>query len=353
MKALLKLSIITTMALFVASCNPQSQNSSSDVTINVKTEEVTQTSIVKTINTTGTVKPAGEVELITEAQGGYKIKTNPRTGKPFKLGDKVKKDETIIELINKEYELSVRLETSKLNLEISKNEYEKQQSVYKKGGATEREMRNAEVSYINSKYDYENALIQANKLKIIAPFNGVIVALPYFTPGVKIASGTNVVSLMDYSKLILNISLPEKYLPNIEVEQEAYITNYNLKEDTLIGHINQLSPAINEETRTFEGLMTISNPHLIFHPGMFVKADIITMKKDSTIVVPREIIKRRHRGEVVYVVERGSTAAERQIIRGIETDDQVEIIKGLEPGDQLIVDGYEMLSNRSKVKVSR
>ncbi len=353
MKALLNLSIIITMAFFVASCNQQNQSSSSTVTINVDTKEVVKTSMIKTINTTGTVKPSGEVELTTNAEGKYKIKTNPRTGKPFKLSDIVKEGEVIIELENKEYELSVRLETSKLNLEISENEYKKQQSLYEKGGVTESEMRNAEVSYIGSKYDYENSLIQANKLKVIAPFDGVIVTLPYYTPRVKVASGTSVVKLMDYSELILNISLPEKYLSSIGVGLEAFVTNYNLKEDTLIGTISQLSPAINEETRTFDGLMTVSNPDLIFRPGMFVKADIITMRKDSTIVVPREIIKRRRRGEVVYVVERGSTAAERKIERGVETDDKVEIISGLEPGDQLVVDGYEMLSNRSKVKVNR
>ena len=353
MKALIKLTVLSALVLFVASCNQQTQSSSSDVTITVKTEEVAKTSIIKTISTTGTVKPSGEVELTTLAEGKYKIKKNPRTGKPFKLGDKVKEDEVIIELENKEYELSVRLETSKLSLEISSNEYNKQKSLYEKGGVTESEMRNAEVSYINAKYDYENTLIQANKLKVIAPFDGVIVALPYYTPGVKIPSGTSVVKLMDYSELILSISLPEKYLTDILVGQDAFITNYNLKEDTLIGNINQLSPAIDEETRTFEGLMTVTNPELIFRPGMFVKADIITMRKDSTISVPREIIKRRRRGEVVYVVERGQTAAERQIVRGIETDDQVEIIKGLEPGDELVIEGYEMLSNRSKVKVSR
>jgi membrane fusion protein, multidrug efflux system len=48
----------------------------------------------------------------------------------------------------------------KLNLEISEQEFEKQQSLYEKGGVTLRELRNSEVSKTNAQYNYENVRIQ-------------------------------------------------------------------------------------------------------------------------------------------------------------------------------------------------
>ena len=39
-----------------------------------------------------------------EMSGFYKLQTNPRTGKPFKMGDRVSKGELIIRLEDKEYE---------------------------------------------------------------------------------------------------------------------------------------------------------------------------------------------------------------------------------------------------------
>jgi membrane fusion protein, multidrug efflux system len=338
------------ITMLFSGCNNQSSTTSSDVEISVQVTEVKKSSIFQSIESNGTVTSSGEAELSTEAEGKYSLCTNPSTGRPYKLGDRVKKGDAIIALENAEYEYSIRIETKKLDLDISQSEYEKQKSLYEKGGVTLREMKDAEVSFLGAKYDYENAELQLSKLKVAAPFNGVIVSLPYYTPGVKIASGTTVVKIMDYQNLILDIDLPEKYLSEVTVGQQAKITNYNLAGDTLLAAVSQLSPAINESSRTFQGMLTISNPDLKFRPGMFVKAQIITEQRDSSIVIPRDIIKKGRRGEVVYVVDR-NTAVERQIVKGIETNDEVEIIKGLEVGDRLVTDGYEMLSNRAKVKI--
>ena len=189
-----------------------------------------------------------------------------------------------------------------------------------------------------------------SKLIVKAPINGVIVDLPYFTPGTKVASGTLALKVMDYSKLKLNVEFPEKYITTVFSGQEAYVTNYNLKDDTLIAHIDELSPAINESSRTFKGVMLVENPELKMRPGMFVKSDIVIEKKDSTIVIPRDVIRKSRRGEVVFVVE-NNAAVERPIKTGIGNDTEIEIVDGLITGEKLVVEGYEMLSNRTKVKV--
>ena len=61
---------------------------------------------------------------------------NPQTGKPFKMGDRVKEGQVIIRLEDEEYENSIAIESAKLNLEISEEEYNKQKSLYEKGGVT-------------------------------------------------------------------------------------------------------------------------------------------------------------------------------------------------------------------------
>jgi RND family efflux transporter MFP subunit len=349
----LRLFIISIAILAVlAGCQNQQSTQGADVSVPVRVTDVVKKSIYNTLTVNGTVKPEGSIELSTEAEGKYKLSTNPRTGKPYKMGDRVQKGETIVKLENKEYELSVRLESSKLELENARQEYEKQQSLYDKGGVTLRELQTSELSYINAKLDYENAQIQIEKLKVTAPFNGVIVDLPYFTPGVKVPSGTMVAKVMDYSSLIMEASFPEKFITTIETGQDAFVTNYNLKDDTLHASVTELSPAINETTRTFKGILEIDNPELKMRPGMFVKADIIVERHDSAIVIDRDLIQRKRRGQVVYVIER-NTAVEKPVNTGIETDDEVEILSGLKAGEKLVTEGYEMLSNRTKVKVQR
>jgi len=348
-----KLALIVVLAAAVFSgCRNEQTTQGADVSVPVRLTDVVKKPIYNTLTINGTVTPTGSIELSSEAQGNYKLNRNPRTGAPYKMGDRVNKGEMIIALENQEYLISTRIDAKKLDLENSKQEYEKQQSLYDKGGVTLSELKNAEVSYLNSKYDYENATLQNQKLGIAAPFDGVIVSLPYFTNNTKVASGTKVLKVMDYATLMLNVQFPEKFISTVTLGQEAFVTNYNLKDDTLKAVITELSPAINETTRTFEGVMKVNNPDLKMRPGMFVKADIVVEKRDSAIVIDRDVIQNRRGGKVVFVVERNA-AQEKKVITGIETDTEVEIISGLNTGEKLVTEGYEMLSNRTKVKVQK
>ena len=82
--------------------------------------------------------------------------------------------------------------------------------------------------------------------------------------------------------------------------------NYSLPDDTLSGEITQLSPAIDSETRSFKGSVMISNPNLLLRPGMFVRAEIVVASKDSTIVIPKDIVLVKQRGKTVFIVDKGA-----------------------------------------------
>lgn len=347
----IRLFILIIFVAALASCNNQPSSESADLAVPVSIENIKLTSIQQFISTTGTAKAAAETELTSEIEGDYFLQTNPRTGRKFKLGDRVEKGQVIVKFENEEYENGLSLESRRLNLEISEQEHEKQQSLYEKGGVTLRELRNSEVSKIDAQYSYESAQIQKAKMQVVAPFSGVIVDLPYYTEGVRVNAGESMVKLMDYSQMYIDINLPEKNISEIKTGQKVLVTNYTLTEDTLVGQVTELSPAISTETRTFAGKLNISNPDLKFRPGMFVKANIITAQKDSTVVIPRDVIMSGSRGKYVFVVGRNSAADDRTITTGISNQDEIEVVEGLNPNDRLIIKGFETLRDNSKVKV--
>lgn len=351
MKNIKLLLMMAAVGVAAISCNNQPQSESTELAVPVSIENVKKSSISQYINTTGTAKAIYEAALTSEVTGKYNLQTNPATGKPFKLGDKIKEGQVIIRFEDEEYINGLAIDAKKLNLDISKDEYEKQKSLYEKGGVTLRELRNSEVSSTTAQYDFESAEIRLAKMNIKAPFSGVIVELPYYTKGTRVTSGQPMVSLMSYDKMYIEINLPEKSISEVKLGQEALITNYTISEDTLIGTVNALSPMISSETRTFGGKLLINNPDLKLRPGMFVKADIVTAQKDSVIVIPKNIIMSGNRGKYVFVVERNSAADDRQIVTGIENKDYVEILEGLKVNDRLIIKGFETLRDNSKVKI--
>lgn len=334
----------------LASCGNQQSQIQNDIAVPVSVIDVKKGPIVQYINSTGTANAASQVILSTEMAGNYNLCINPKTGKEFKLGDMVDKGIVIVKLDNPEYVNNISFDTKKLNFEIAGLEFDKQKSLYEKGGVTLRDTKNAEVALANAKTSFDDAKIQLQKTEVKALFRGAIVDIPHITINTRISASTAVVTLMDYSKLTMDVNLPEKYLTTIKLGQEVNITNYTMPNDTLKAQISQLSPVISTETRTFMGRMTIDNPNLKLRPGMFVKADIEIARKDSAIVIPKDIIVAGGRGKTIFIVDRGA-AQRRTITTGLENEKSVEVVEGLRANTRLVVKGFETLRDNSKVKI--
>jgi membrane fusion protein, multidrug efflux system len=342
--------IIAVGLVALAGCRNQDQNLNADVEIPVSVEDIKLKPIEEFINTTGTAFPKGEILLKSKIAASYFLEKNPATGRYWQLGDRIKAGALIVRLEDKEYVNSIKLETNELSLELSESELKKQESLYEKGGVTLKDLKTASINYANAKTTVENSKLQLDKTRIIAPIDGVIVDLPYYTQSTQVESGSTIVKIMDYQVMYMDVQLPEKYISVIKPGQVVKLTNYTIPEDTIIGNITQLSPAINADTRTFKGNISINNPDYLLRPGMFVKADIVINHKDTVIVIPKSIILSRQKGKTVFIVDRG-VAAERIIETGLENVTDVEVTKGLMKNERVVTSGFETLSNKSKVKI--
>ena len=342
--------IIAVSIITFSGCRNQEQNLNADVEIPVSVENIKLKSIEEFINTTGTAFPKGEILLKSKITASYYLEKNPGTSRFWQLGDKIKAGALIARLEDKEYVNSIKLETNQLNLELTESELKKQESLYEKGGVTLKDLKTASINYENAKSTVESSKLQLDKTRILAPIDGVIVDLPYYTQSTQVETGSTIAKIMDYQIMYMDVQLPEKYISVIKPGQLVKLTNYTIPQDTIIGNITQLSPAINADTRTFKGNISINNPKYLLRPGMFVKADIVTNHKDSVIVIPKSIILSRQRGKTVLIIDRG-VAAERIIETGLENITEVEVTKGLIRNDRIVSSGFETLSNKSKVKI--
>lgn len=333
-----------------SACNNTPTTTTTELAVPVSVIDLKASSIEKTINTTGTMTANKKAVVNSEMAGKYRLMINPKTRRPFALGDIVESGQVVVQLEDAEYVNNIGIESKKLNLEITEQNMKKQESLYEKGGVTQLDYRNSEVNYTNAKYDFERANLQLAKMQVRAPFKGVITDLPAVTNGTQISANTPVFSLMDYSTMTTEVNLPEKYINDVQVDQLVRIMNYTLPNDTLKGRIKELSPAISTETRTFKGVIQVENPELKLRPGMFAKADIVLAVRDSVIVIPKNIIISGQRGKTVFIVD-NATADEKRITIGFENQNEVEVTSGLKKNDRLVVKGFETLKNRSKVKI--
>lgn len=346
----LKITSLIVTVFILYGCNNTGSQFNTDVAVPVSVEEVAIRPIRQMYQTTGVVMASHEIAKKSEIGADYQLQTNPRTNSLFKMGDRVRKNDVIVRLIDREYENTVNIKGAKLDFDISEMEYQKQQALYEKGGVTLRELVNSEKSLISAQKNYENAQISMEKMTINAVFDGVITSLPYFPQGLRIETGTELLGLMDYRQLVLDLSFPENMLSEIKISQNVDIMNYTATKDTLRGKISELSPAIDRTARTFAGRVTVNNTDESLRPGMFVRCEIELQKKDSAIVINKDLLLNEGNNKIVFIAER-ETAVKRVVQTGLENKGEIEIISGINKGERLIVKGYETLTNRAKVKI--
>lgn len=343
--------IISLIAIItVSSCQDAQSDFSTDVAVPVSVEELKVGSIQQLFQTTGVVNATNEWLALAEMAGDYELQKNSRTGMFFRMGDYVKKGDLLIKLVNREYENNTNIDGAKLDLEISEMEYKKLQALFEKGGATARELVTGEKTLVSARQAYENAQINLDKMIIRAPFDGVITKLPFYSKGIQVDVSSELLGIMNYKAMVMDLSFTENMLPVVKVGQQIALMNYALASDTLVGKISELSPAIDKETRTFSGRLVVKNNNEVLRPGMFVKCEILLEKKDSVLVISKDLVQTEGRRKVVYVAER-ETARRRRVTTGLENNNEVEIIDGLKAGERIIIKGYETLRERTKIKV--
>ncbi|MFR9503720.1 MAG: efflux RND transporter periplasmic adaptor subunit [Rikenellaceae bacterium] len=337
--------------LLIASCSSTTTTTSqAQISTPVTVEEIELSDLEQLTTTNGSLVAMSSAIVTNKIDGVYRPAINPATGKYYKIGDKVKAGTVLARLEDEEYVNDLSVETKKINWEIAEDEYDKYVILQEKGGATEIEVKNAAVSVETTKNTYLNAQISYESLTIKAPISGVIVEMVYQTPGIEISSGVELFTVMDYSKMYLDISLSESTMSYIHTGLPVYISHYSVPDEYLEATIDQLSPSIDTQTRTYKGVVLVDNPNLLLKPGMFVKTEIVVDTAIDAIIIPKEIIRTSQDRKYVFIAD-GTTALQQEIVTGIEDDTYIEVVSGLYIGDKLIVDGYATLRNRGKIAI--
>ena len=344
------------LCLLLAACQQEGPRIDIESSIPVRVVLVGRQPIEEYITATTTVLPFKEAELRVLQAGHYRLQGNPRSGRPYAMGDRVLAGEILVRLDNAEFENTVSIDSKKLHFTVSQREFEKQRALLAKGGITQRELTDAERMLIDARYAYQNAALQLKKLAVEAPFDGILVDLVHYNPDQLVEAGGVFGRLMDYGHLYAELSLPGGELSRVAPGQRARVSHYgggvDALSDTLDGHIDQVSPVLDRESRMFKVTMIVANDSLRLRPGMFVRVDIVADQRDAALVIPRDAVLDRGEMRVAFVVEKG-IAFERKLETGLGNRHQIEVLSGLEEDDRLVVEGFETLRDRARVKVEK
>lgn len=185
---------------------------------------------------------------------------------------------------------------------------------------------------------------------LTAPFAGVVTQR-FVDPGALIQTGTSIVTLMDFSKVRLQVAVPELEASRVAVGQPVSVVTENLPGLQFEGKVARFSYALDMASRTMLAEVSLDNPKLALRPGMLVTAKLGIERKDGAVVMPTEALVMEKVNAFAYIVD-GEKAAKRPIKIGFNDGKNVEVLEGLSNNDSIILVGKLSMSNGLPIRVA-
>ncbi len=208
--------------------------------------------------------------------------------------------------------------------------------------------------------NYENAVrireanlklasLELEKSKIKSPFNGVV-KQKIVQMGGYLSKGKDLLEIMDISRVLARINIPEREMRYSGVNKEVSIRLDAIPGEEFRGKIKTLGLEADLKCRCFPAEIEIDNAKQILLPGMMVRAEMLAKQNKNQVIVPRHAVLETQRGSVVFV-EKNGVAQQKPVVIGEMIRENVQILRGLEFGDRLIVVGQDLLTDNEAVKV--
>jgi len=269
-------------------------------------------------------------------------------------GQKVQKGQVLAKI--DDGGLSQQLAQLKIQEELAKTTFERQQRLWD-------QKIGSEMQYLQAKSNYEaqNQAIaqleqQVAKTLVTAPFSGTIDDVFTEQGSVVMPGQSQLMRIVNLSNMYIETDVPEKYVSNITRGKKVEV-EFPVLGKKIDSKVRQVGDFINPSNRTFKVEVSIPNKEKSIKPNLTAKLRINDYSNESALLIPQGIISENASGEqYIYVVKDkikdGEATAEKIIIEtGLTQGDYIEVIKGLEAGSEIIQEGARSVNDGQQVKI--
>ena len=188
--------------------------------------------------------------------------------------------------------------------------------------------------------------------RIYAPVSGII-GRRHLNAGETAMPSQAVVTILDISHVKVKVSVPESEMRNITASSPSHITVDAIGRDYAGGHIEKGVQA-DALTHTYDVRINVGNPDYKLLPGMVADVRINGLSSfpssQSWPTLPVSSIQRRADGSLfVWTIAADSTSHRTTVSIGHATGNRVPVTGGLGDSQRVVTEGYQKLSEGTKV----
>ncbi|MBB5073895.1 RND family efflux transporter MFP subunit [Bartonella callosciuri] len=215
--------------------------------------------------------------------------------------------------------------------------------------ATEVQEITARLELDNANLVLQNAELDLDRRKILAPISGVIGILP-IDEGNVVTLNTIIGRIENRERILVDIWVPERYALRIHKGDEVTAALTAQPDKTFVGHIYAIDNIVDPESRTLHIQVEINNEKDTLMSGMSFSVALQFYGGSFPVVHPLAV-QWDSKGSFVWRVREDKVEPiPVSIIR--HTADQVFVKAPLNKGDQVVIQGVQMLHPGSKVTIN-
>lgn len=191
--------------------------------------------------------------------------------------------------------------------------------------------------------------------EVTSPISGTVISIP-LKEGTKVDTETSVVTIGDLSKLQIITYIPERYVSFLKKGLDADVILEAYPDEKFTATVSEVSPVLDEATRTKEVVLNFSETDNRINAGMFAAVNLYLRDFENVLSVPTSCIIEKGEKKFIYVID----DAESRIVhlKEIKTQEEIidrTIIEFAEPvkeGAKVVTQGFETLQDRNEVNIA-
>ncbi len=274
----------------------------------------------------------------------------------FKDGERVKKGQLLVQLDDQLQQ--AQLKQAQAELGIAKSNHVRNQELLAQNFISKRTVDESAANMEVSQAKLALAVATADRLKIVAPFDG-ITGIRTANPGDYLKDGADIVNIEDIDAIFVDFKLPERFQTKVKKGQMADIDLDALPGRKFKALVQAIDPLLDANGRSVSVRGCIDNRAMQLRPGMFARVTQVFGERDKALVIPEEaIVPLGPRSTVIKVVDGTEKDDKGQFVKisqrvdvkvGIRRPGRVEILEGLSAGDVVVTAGQQRIQKDGSV----
>jgi len=267
----------------------------------------------------------------------------------YNEGDRVKKGALLANLDSTV--LSADINVARAELERSKSEFDRIESLFKQGWVTKARLEQSQANYKASIAAVERADFASDTSKLYAPSNGVIINRNIDPGQIVNAGSTGLVFGQLDSGFIIRVPLTSIDASKITIGMPVSISISAIPNEVFSAFVSEIDGRADETTGSFFAIVQLPSDNRLRSGQIGTASFTIALNRDTVSIPSAAISGIRAQEGIVYIYEADKmTVSVRNVSVGPLNDNMIEITEGLTLGEKIIVRGHEKLNDGVKVK---